>query len=153
MSPTLVLGLLLAAPLGPELEARYVGTHAFGVNRVNEGRRVGTLVIEKKDGKLRLKGRLERGPNWLELEGEVHPIDGRSFELVGTLRGAPDLTYRGTASEERTTHGKFYFRAKGARKFWRLYEVEPGSGPAADAAAGGARPLAGLVLQTSQRRE
>lgn len=101
----------------------YRGTHKLGVNRVTDMARVGTASFSHEGGKLMLRGRVERGRHWLELSGEVEPRGEREFLLIGTVRGIPDMAWAGEALRERRTEGRFTFRVKHERPYFRLYEV------------------------------
>ena len=102
---------------------RYLGRHSLGVNRVTDGRRSGRATIKAVNGRLQLSGRVRKGAHWLAIEGTVKPVSLREFRLVGSISGAPDLSWRNQAPTARKTTGTFVFRAKGGRKYWRMYEV------------------------------
>ncbi len=110
------------------LEAKYVGRHSLGVNRVTQDRRTGRVTIKKIGGKLHLKGYVRghgwnkgngKGRFWLKLSGEVKPVSRLKFHLAGTITGLPDEP----PERVRTTTGRFTFIAKFGRGYWRMYEV------------------------------
>ncbi len=101
----------------------YAGTHKLGVNRVTDMARVGSVTFSRRDGALHLKGRVERGKHWLELEGTVETAGPKTFHLTGTITGVPDMAWARQAPRERRTEGRFTFEVKKGRPYWRLYEV------------------------------
>ena len=105
-------------------EKHYVGKHKLGVNRVNSGKRVGEAKIFREANALVLEAKVEKGLYHLSLNGIVSPVSKKEFVLEGTMTGAPDTSFRGEEPTERTTEGRFTFRATKGRKFWRLYEVD-----------------------------
>lgn len=109
---------VLAPP--PEI---YAGVHKLGVNRVTDMARVGTVKFSKRDGNLHLEGRVQRGPHWLSIRGNVEPDGPQQFTLNGTIQGVPDMAWNGETPRERVTEGRFTFRVSKNRPYWRLYEV------------------------------
>ena len=116
-----------AAPLPAKTKAFdnfYVGKHAFGVNRVNEGERTATATIEKKDGSLFLVGEVRSGSRYLYIEGEVYPVTQKEFFLDGYFIGKPDSLMGTTEpSAPQRVDGHFKFVATKKRRFWRMYEI------------------------------
>lgn len=109
--------------LAPEPEDIYTGAHKLGVNRVTDMARIGTVRFSQRDGALYLQGRVERGKHWLELSGKVVPDGPKKFDLIGTIRGVPDMAWAGEAARERTTEGRFTFYVRKGRPYFRMYEV------------------------------
>jgi hypothetical protein len=108
----------------PEAKADiYSGTHKLGVNRVTDMARVGSVRISQRDGGLFLEGRVQRGKHWLELSGKVMPDGDKKLDLIGTIRGVPDMAWNDEAPRERTTEGRFTFYVRKGRPYFRLYEV------------------------------
>jgi hypothetical protein len=114
-----------STPAAPaRLDERWLGVHALGVNRVNDGRRNQQATLSERDGRLYLEGEARKGAYWLKLAGSVVRIDARELVLQGELRGVPDMRWADEAPRERATRGEFTFRATKGRAFWRLYEVD-----------------------------
>jgi hypothetical protein len=101
----------------------YSGTHKLGVNRVTDMARIGSATFSRRDGALHLRGRVERGKHWLELEGTVETDGPKMFHLTGTMRGVPDMAWNDEAPRERNTEGRFTFEVRKGRPYWRLYAV------------------------------
>ncbi len=124
--PAVVEAVSLPEPLPPpqpKLSKFFVGTKGFGVNRVNDGKRSGSATIADSDDGLMLSAELTTGEFHLKLSGTVHPISRREFILDGEMTGTPDLSFRSEPATERTTTGRFLFKATGKRRFWRMYQV------------------------------
>ena len=115
---------LATAPVADTVEAIYAGTHKFGVNRVTDMARVGTVTFSRKGGALQLAGRVSRKAHWLELSGKVEPAGTKKFDLIGTIRGVPDMAWAGEAPHERSTEGRFTFEVRKNRPYFRLYGVD-----------------------------
>ena len=105
-------------------EKHYVGNHKLGVNRVNDGKRVGKARIFREANALVLKASVKKGEFSLKLSGTVKPVSKEEFVLDGVLTGVPDMSWRKVPPTQHTTKGKFTFRATKGRKFWRLYDVD-----------------------------
>lgn len=102
----------------------YAGTHRLGVNRITFDQRTGSVTFTKRDGGLYLSGRVEKGEYWLELSGKVEIEGPQVFHLTGVITGIPDMSWADEAPRVRRTEGRFTFKVRGGRKFWRMYMVD-----------------------------
>jgi len=106
------------------LESIYLGKHLLGSNRITFDERVGTAEFSKRNGKLYLTGRVERGGFWLELQGTVELESPLVFHMDGEIRGIPGMLLEDEKPRQRSSAGRFTFKVRNNRKFWRLYLVD-----------------------------
>ena len=80
--------------------------------------------LGSRRGRKFVSGSVRRGPHKLSLSGFVTPHGKREFVLDGVISGVPDLSWRDVPATPVRTSGRFTFRVKGARPYWRLYQVD-----------------------------
>ncbi len=100
-----------------------LGTHWLAVNRIGDSVRAGRVKVKREGERLVLDGSTRRGSFDLQIHGVVTPISAKEFDLQGTISGTPDMRWAGESRRRRETKARFRFRAKGARKYWRMYDV------------------------------
>ncbi len=104
-------------------EEVYVGDHHLRVNRVNHSMTKGKATIVREGDDLLLNASVRKGKHRLVLKGKVFPKSEKQFILEGQMTGIPDITWKPDSGRERTTKGRFLFKATKGRKFWRMYRV------------------------------
>ena len=85
-----------------------------------ESPRRGHVTVTERGGLVHLRGRQAANGGELTLDGVVTAIGARSFTFRGTISivGAPDAT------RNCLRDGSYEFRATGARRYWRLQQME-----------------------------
>lgn len=80
----------------------------------------GHVTVTSRGGLVHLTGSQRGGGGELTLDGDVLTIDARSFTFRGEISivGTPDLT------RNCLRDGTYEFRVTGARRYWRLQEME-----------------------------
>jgi len=125
-----LLGLMLAAAAAPGTQVNDAAAlarlrHNSGITLQWIGFETperGHVTVSERGGLVHLRAsQSERGGGGrLEVEGDVLSIEARSFTFRGriVITGTPD------PGRECVRDGEFEFRATGARRYWRLQQME-----------------------------
>jgi hypothetical protein len=102
---------------------KLLGTHGLTLQWITEGKKQrGEVVIEDVGGTYRLRGeQRDAKGNYVTVAGRVTRIEKGDFWLEGKIVTRVDYLADG---KECPKEGLFRFHIKGARKFWRLQEME-----------------------------
>jgi len=94
----------------------------LGVNRVDFDQLSGTVKVRTRGGLPYLTGKVSEGASWFSIQGTVHRIDARSFDLIGSFEGLPNDFPENSIGPIRT-EGRFRFEARMGRRYFRMYQV------------------------------
>jgi hypothetical protein len=119
--------VLEEVPSEPVIKAKpavkkLLGRHALTLQWV-ETKKKGTIEIWQDGGYLRLKGE-QRDPatgNFVTVEGWITKVEAKQFSMRGRIVTRVDHIAEG---KECSREGDFTLLIKGARKFWRVQEMQ-----------------------------
>ena len=103
-----------------EAEQKLLGKHMFSLQWVSHTK-FGTAIVTRKDTGLYIKARQELDGNFVTLKGDVRVVNAREFTVTGELVTRVSYINGGNACVRNET---FTFKATGARKYWRLQEMQ-----------------------------
>jgi len=89
----------------------------------------GTVNIADSNGQMRIKGEqkgVDNPDDYLRIDGVIKQVGAKSFSFVGIISTRVSDVNHGAPCER---SGAMTFRMSGARKYWRLKEMENPCGP------------------------
>lgn len=100
-----------------------LGRHQFSLQWIDFWKYFGTATITNRGGIFYLKGeqRQRGGSDFVKIDGVVTQIDAKEFKFDGKIITQVS-TINGGAPCER--NGEMTFKITGARKYWRLQEMQ-----------------------------
>jgi hypothetical protein len=125
----LAAALALAAPPAragstvvndPAAKRLLLGRHMLSLQWVSWDR-FGTATVAERDGVLTLQGSQRVGGDYLEIDGMITRVDAKEFAFRGKI--VTRVSYI-NGGEPCTREGEFTFAIKGARKYWRLQQMD-----------------------------
>lgn len=128
----LMLGLLLAlcAPAWAGNDATVVndanakqlllGSHRFSLQWVSWDT-FGKAEVSETDGQLRIDGEQALDGNYVRMHGAITQVDAKSFVFNGDVETRVSYLNEGKPCMR---HGEMTFRIMGARRYWRMKEMD-----------------------------
>jgi hypothetical protein len=101
-------------------ERNLLGKHMFSLQWISWDT-FGAANITSSDAGLYIEARQELDGDYVSLKGEVTAAEAKEFTVTGELVTRVSYINDG---EECVRNGKFTFKAVGARKYWRMQEME-----------------------------
>lgn len=89
----------------------------------------GTVNVNESNGRMLIKGEqkgVDNPDDYLRIDGVITQVDAKSFSFVGSISTRVSDVNNGAPCER---SGAMTFRMTGARKYWRLKEMENPCGP------------------------
>jgi len=126
-----LLALLSLTALGQTPQATrqlLLGDHLLSLQWVSWDR-FGRATVSEESGKLKLKGEQRKDGDYVTVEGIVTDVLPNGFRLQGKVITRVSHINQGKPC---VRDGNFTFRASGARKFWRMQEMNNPCDEAAD---------------------
>ena len=106
-----------------ESEQKLLGKHMFSLQWIlfEKKPKYGTAAITRKETGLYIDARQEVNGNYVTLTGDLTVVGPKEFTVTGELITRVSHINNGNACPRQ---GTFTFKATGARKYWRLQEME-----------------------------
>ena len=105
-----------------------VGRHMLSLQWVSWDR-FGVATVTERAGTLYVTGEQRNGTDFVKVDGVITRVDKTEFALRGTIVTQVSHINGGRAC---TRDGEFTFAIKGARKYWRLQQMDNPCDVAAD---------------------
>jgi hypothetical protein len=107
-----------------------LGSHRLSLQWIS-WTKFGQVDITESDGRLVMKGdqKSDENSDYLHVDGVITQIDAQSFSFNGTIVMKVSDTNNGQSCAR---NGEMTFRKTGARKYWRLKEMQNPCVPAGD---------------------
>jgi hypothetical protein len=118
--------LLLAAPPDPartrvddpQAKALLLGEHPFTLQWIDG--KPGKATVVEKDGLLTVEGEQRRGGDWVTIKGAILEVKSKQFVFQGRVESRVSHLAAGKPCAH---EGRLTFLVAGARKYWRLVEM------------------------------
>ena len=103
--------------------SQLLGKHKFQLHWIswNRWKDFADLTIIERQGKLLIKGRQQKGGDYLEIDGFASQIEDRQFTFEGSI--VTRVSYKNNGNPCRR-EGTMTFKIVGKRKYWRLQEMQ-----------------------------
>jgi hypothetical protein len=103
--------------------SQLLGKHKFQLHWIswNRWKDFAELTVIERKGRLIIKGRQQKGGDYLEIDGFASEIDDRQFTFEGTI--ITRVSYKNNGNPCRR-EGTMTFKIVGKRKYWRLQEMQ-----------------------------
>jgi len=103
--------------------SQLIGKHKFQLHWIswNRWKDFADLTIVERQGKLLIKGRQQKGGDYLEIDGFASQVEDKQFTFQGTI--ITRVSYKNNGNPCRRD-GKMIFKITGKRKYWRLQEMQ-----------------------------
>ncbi|MBR7059496.1 MAG: hypothetical protein IKI22_02705 [Neisseriaceae bacterium] len=102
------------------LEKKLLGKHMFSLQWIS-WEKFGTANVYQENNQLKIRARQELNGDYVTLDGVIEPIDSKSFYFNGDVVTRVSHIAQG---QECKRSGKFFFKATGKRKYWRMQEMD-----------------------------
>ncbi|MCW3465071.1 hypothetical protein [Chitinophaga nivalis] len=99
------------------------GKHNLTLQWVSWNQPGKAVIKKKKDGTYSIQGEQRGADNagFVTIDGVLKVVSAKELEFEGTIRTKDNSINGGEVCEKK---GTYHFLAKGARKYWRLQEME-----------------------------
>jgi len=103
--------------------SQLLGKHKFQLHWIswNRWKDFAGLTVVERQGKLWVKGRQQKGGDYLEIDGFASQIEDRQFTFQGTI--VTRVSYKNNGNPCRRD-GTMTFKIIGKRRYWRLQEMQ-----------------------------
>jgi hypothetical protein len=100
-----------------------LGKHKFQLHWIswNRWKDFAELTVVERQGKLVIKGRQQKGGDYLEIDGFASQVEERQFTFEGMI--VTRVSYKNNGNPCRR-EGTMTFKITGKRKYWRLQEMQ-----------------------------
>jgi hypothetical protein len=102
--------------------SQLLGKHKFQLHWIswNRWKDFADLKVIERQGKLIIKGRQQKGGDYLEIDGFASQIEDKQFTFEGTI--ITRVSYKNNGNPCRRD-GTMTFKIVGKRRYWRLQEM------------------------------
>jgi hypothetical protein len=109
--------------IGASGRNQLLGRHKFQLHWIswNRWKDFADLTVVERQGKLVIKGRQQKGGDYLEIDGFASQIEDKQFTFEGTI--ITRVSYKNNGNPCRR-EGTMTFRITGKRRYWRLQEMQ-----------------------------
>ena len=99
-----------------------LGKHKFQLHWIswNRWKDFADLTVVERQGKLLIKGRQQKGEDYLEIDGYASQVEDKQFTFEGLI--VTRVSYKNNGNPCRR-EGTMTFKITGKRKYWRLQEM------------------------------
>jgi hypothetical protein len=103
--------------------SQLLGKHKFQLHWIswNRWKDFADLTVVERQGKLLVKGRQQKGGDYLEIDGFASQIEDKQFTFDGSI--VTRVSYKNNGNPCRR-EGAMTFKIIGKRKYWRLQEMQ-----------------------------
>ena len=103
--------------------SQLLGKHKFQLHWIswNRWKDFADLTVVERQGKLWVKGRQQKGGDYLEIDGFASQIEDKQFTFEGSI--ITRVSYKNNGNPCRR-EGTMTFKIIGKRKYWRLQEMQ-----------------------------
>ncbi|MGI8898431.1 MAG: hypothetical protein ACR2IB_08560 [Pyrinomonadaceae bacterium] len=100
-----------------------LGKHKFQLHWIswNRWKDFADLTVIERQGKLVIKGRQQKGKDYLEIDGVASHIEDKQFTFQGEI--VTRVSYKNNGNPCRRD-GIMTFKITGKRRYWRLQEMQ-----------------------------
>jgi hypothetical protein len=102
--------------------SQLLGKHKFQLHWIswNRWKDFADLTVVERKGKLLIKGRQQKGGDYLEIDGFASQIEDKQFTFEGTIITRVSHKNHGNPCRR---EGTMTFKITGKRRYWRLQEM------------------------------
>ncbi len=99
-----------------------LGKHKFQLHWIswNRWKDFAELTVVERQGKLVIKGRQQKGGDYLEIDGFASQVEDKQFTFEGSI--ITRVSYKNNGNPCRR-EGTMTFKITGKRRYWRLQEM------------------------------
>jgi hypothetical protein len=103
--------------------SQLLGKHKFQLHWIswNRWKDFADLRVIERQGKLVIKGRQQKGGDYLEIDGFASQVEDKQFTFEGTI--VTRVSYKNNGNPCRRD-GAMTFKMIGKRRYWRLQEMQ-----------------------------
>ncbi len=100
-----------------------LGKHKFQLHWIswNRWKDFAELTVVERQGKLVIKGRQQKGGDYLEIDGFASQVEDKQFTFEGSI--ITRVSYKNNGNPCRR-EGTMTFKITGKRRYWRLQEMQ-----------------------------
>jgi hypothetical protein len=103
--------------------SQLLGKHKFQLHWIswNRWKDFADLTVVERQGMLLIKGRQQKGGDYLEIDGFASQVEDKQFTFEGTI--ITRVSYKNNGNPCRR-EGTMTFKITGKRRYWRLQEMQ-----------------------------